>query len=174
MKTLTPIQASVAKFASKSDMRPELASVHFDGVTATATDSFRMVAITNIAPGGPEASEPILINAKRLTDAKIKKTSGTVEGGRLEVDGTSYFLGDSPDASKYPVVERVWEMGAPTKQSIEVRLNGAMLAEIALALSKIDPFNAITLQVTPGQKPILLTAKGSGHSARAVLMPMNA
>lgn len=171
MKTLTPLQALTAKFASKSQVRPELSCVLTDGVNATATDSFRMVEITNIASA---ESEPVLINAKAIIAAKIKKGIATLDDETIAVEGVKYPIGSAPEASSYPLIERVWEQAAETKQSVEMKVNGEWLAEILTALSKLDDTGAVTIRVTPGSKPILVTAKGNGHTARAILMPINA
>lgn len=170
---ITPLQALVAKFASKSEIRQELACVRLDGKTALATDSFRMVEVTRIDDEAPEADAPVLVNAKQLAQAKITKEPGLLDGNSLMVGDTTICPLLMVDAEKYPDVKRIWEQ-SESRDYVEVRLNGKYLADIATALSKFNDFEKVILRVpTDGSfKPVAFRASGKGHSARAVLMPM--
>lgn len=166
---ITNLQREVAKVASKSTVRVELACVHHTGKVAVATDAFRLVEMT---ASKAEASAPILVNAKSLLKAKIK-TNADIDNRGITADGVQYPLVTSKNVKDYPEYKKLFM--AKAKGYVEVKVNGEYLAEIAEILSKLDTFKAITLRIDKDNKyaAIGFSAEGKDHTARALLMPMN-
>lgn len=172
---ITKTQKALARFASKSDIRLELACIHTDGRVAQATDSFRLVEITNLEA---EAGDPVLVRAKSVEGAKVpRKGDQSLElaGGSLKNSEGASFPAETRPASEYPEVAQIWKR-AEGRGYAEVKLNGEYLAEIATLLATLDPFGKVVLRVPTesAQDPIIITAKNKEQEARALLMPMSA
>ena len=178
---ISKLQASVAQFASTSEIRPELWCIKHDGITTVATDSFRLVEIKNIANDAPEASPAQLYPAKDIDRAKIKTTGDIDEKRNLTTiyksEITTTNLEDKAvTADDYPKYETLFENESlADKNVIEIVINGAYLASIALALSKLNDFGKITLRIpkgdTIGTRFIEIRSEGNEHTARALVAP---
>ena len=181
--TLTKDQIKLHVFASKSYIRPELASVYTDGVKAVATDSFRLVEITKTKTTG-EAINPVLIRESDLKRIKIpvKDKNITLDTGdnltatiTSETTAASVMLHASAD--QYPKHDELFTT-FEDKDAVTFTCNGEYLADILKALAALDTAkysrNEVTL-IVPKRKdyPIIVTAKSDIQSARALLMPLN-
>lgn len=174
---LSKIQQGVTQFASDSKLPGHVAltCVHFDGATATATDSFRLVQITNIAPNAPEASAPVLIDAKNLAAIKTKKDDAIIIEGTSASTGTGpiYPIGTEAAPADYPKVQSLIDE-AQARKGLSIDVSGEYLAEIAKHLAKLSPLaGKVTLHLPDVEnRPLLITASGNGHEAIALLMPL--
>lgn len=161
---LTKNHLAVAKFAATSQIREELASVLIKDGKVTATDSFRLVELDL---KDTEGDTPVLINAKALGMIKGKKVvAETSETGiSLSVDGMAMGL-PSLDVERYPEYEKTFPT---TEPEASVRVNARYLAEVLALLAKLDPFEAVTLELHGQMKPVMIISKGGG---RGLVMPM--
>ena len=165
-----------AKFASKKSIKPEMGSVAFYGNRTIATDSFRLLEVS--AEG--EAHEPKLLPAKEVARlVKLRKLGKLDEV--IELDRIEQIVGQEAKVMNYPDVDQVLKSAEANPDYIEVNLNGRYLAELALAISKMSPYEAVKMRVptSPG-RPILLYSylvkqeKGKPQqAARGLVMPMN-
>ncbi len=168
---ITKLQTLAAKFVSKSAVRPELGYVHTTGRTAQATDSFRLMEITCDIY---EDEEAVLYHADDVKRIKYPKgEDGAIVNGIVATTGAGDTALLQKDADTYPLTKQIWDR-TEDKEYIEMKVNGVYLAELAQALAKFDGFEKVVLKVPKdgGFEPIILTAKGQGHTARALLMPM--
>ncbi len=174
---LTNHQKRLTAFASKSKIRPELAGVMTDGRTAVATDSFKLVEIVNDIEETVVA--PIIIDARQLN--KIK--GGTQEEypivedienhtAIVNTEGSAHTV-QLYDAAGYPKYQAIIDEAA-TRKSNTIKVNAAYLRDICDVLARIGTDESITLHVPHlALQPLYITATGNGHTARALLMPLN-
>jgi hypothetical protein len=178
---ISKLQASVAQFASTSEIRPELSCIHHNGITTVATDSFRLVEIKYVGAAATYFDKPQLYRAKDIIRAKVK-TSGDIDAKRnlTTTDKgaiTATYLEDrGVTADQYPKYESLFENESlADKNVIEIKINGAYLASVALALSKLNDFGKITLRIPKGDsigtRFIEMRATGQDHEARALVAP---
>jgi len=159
----------VAKIASKNSIKPELGSVAFYGNRTVATDSFRVIEIE----ANGEAHEPKILPAKQIkTFVKLGKND-TIELERIE----QIIAQPASPHHSYPDVDAVFKMHM-VEDYIEVNLNGRYLAEVLLALSKLDSFEGVTMRVPrEANKAIMVEAYGKKQNlkqkGRALVMPFN-
>ncbi|MHB8674629.1 MAG: hypothetical protein ACYDAK_13260 [Candidatus Limnocylindrales bacterium] len=129
--------------------------------------------IKNIANDAPAPEPAQLYPAKDIIRAKVK-TYGVIDDKRnlTTIDTTTNLEDKAVSANDYPKYEKIFNENQKGDFT-EIRLNGKYLADIAEALSKLDPFQAIIMRVphTP-MNPILFIASGNEHTARALLSPM--
>lgn len=169
---ITKQQKEVQQFTSQSGIKPVLTGVLFDGKTAVATDSFRLVEITN---DSQEPTAPMLLSAKTLKAAKVKAQADiNREGERIVASsdtGDTFILTEPDNYQDFPKYHSIF----PTDEPIAtISLNGRYLAEVALALSKLGDYaEKITLEIHGPGKPIVFKASSKTQSARALLMPVN-
>ena len=189
------INLSVAKMASASNIREELASVIFMKDRTVATDSFRLLEITtpknlNVEdfPKVDGASamrgfQPFMVSAKALKEIKIPKKAKMpvmesvaikhVDNNRVEFLTTN---GESADIKnikrtngQFPDYEKIF----PTEKPLaEVELNGMLLAELLEVMSKLDRMSKVKIKVFALNKPIVIEAKSEIQEARGMIMPM--
>jgi DNA polymerase III sliding clamp (beta) subunit (PCNA family) len=184
MKTsLTKDQIKLHVFASKSYIRPELASVYTDGVKAVATDSFRLVEITKTETTG-EAINPVLMRETDLKHLKIpaKDKSITLDTGdnitaTIASETTAAPVMLHASADQFPKYEELFTQ-IEDKNTVTFTCNGEYLAEILKALAALDtakyPRNEVTLTIPKKVGyPVIVTATSDTQSARALLMPLN-
>jgi len=164
---------ALAKVASTSTIREELACVAFYGDKTVATDSFRLV---EMSASGKAKKTPVLYPAKALKAMKPKKTD--------EYDDKSIPVKPAEaKGDRYPEYEQIFKR-TEGKKYAEVKLNAEYLADLCTLLKDLDPFSAITLRVPIESRyePVILEAdsvrkvKKEGEQvqrARALLMPMN-
>lgn len=162
---------AVAKMASKSTIRPELACVAFYGDKTVATDSFRLV---EMSATGKRKETPVLYDAKTLATVKLKKGE-SVDDKSMPVK-PALVHGD-----KYPEYEQIFKR-TEGKKYAEVKVNAAYLAEICAVLKELDPFQKIVLKVPTesAYEPVIIEAESGlpagdepRQRARALLMPFN-
>lgn len=165
------LNLAITKIASKSSIKPVLASVAFYGNRTVATDSFKLVEMS--APG--EAHEPVMISAKHLKDtlkmgAKDELSLEEIKTRTAAVEGTNMF------DTGYPDVDQVLDNAFKREDDIKIHLNGKYMAEVADILSKLSKFQKVTMSVSPHpSRAITFVAEDhkTGQKARALLMPMN-
>lgn len=156
MIKISKIQQQVHKFADRKSLKPVLQTVYTNGKKVVATDAHKLVEITN---ENAESCAPFLIFADDIKSLKIPQD----EFVQVKSD-TGLLSGD------FPEYERIF----PTDtHCVEIVINGEYLAQIASCLAKLDPFERITMRVSTKETyvPIVFTAKGKDHTARALLMP---
>ena len=144
--------ASAAHFAS-SDMKrpPILTAVSFnlvgDTMTATASDSFKMVSIKRDIEeldGDYANMEEILVPAKTLTDYSkfIKKTKGSVtikvNGEHLLFTSEAGVIGGEVIEGTYPKFDTIVPNATGIKATEKMVFNPHILA----GFSKVAPFNS--------------------------------
>ena len=171
---LTKHQLALHKFASPSMLKPALACVLTDGITAVATDSFRLVEIKTIAPDADKPSKaPMMLPASILKQIKMGKNDSTIHLSPTTIQTTNatYNLPKLEDPADFPSYQQIFPTDTPLAT---VMVNAKYLAEICTALSALDPFAKITLEVHGPLKPLVIRAIGSGSEARAMLMPLTA
>ncbi|MDO8521527.1 MAG: hypothetical protein Q7S52_05425 [bacterium] len=172
---ITKLQRDLYQFASKSEIRPVLAAVRMNGKVAVATDSFRLVEVTNTSEEA-KAEAPILITAKSLRAVKMKESTGA----EIVAEGDKMFIRDTLHAfdvqlvekstatpDEYPDYAAIW----PTGEHQEVTISGQYLGEVLLLLSKLGKHQEVVLRVyRDAHKPVEIIAKGNGQEARAMVM----
>ena len=192
------LNLEVAKIASDSEMRPELASVMFTKDKTVATDSFRLIEISVDKEQAPESfaklcekrggssmlgMKPFLAPAKLLKDIKIPSgknfpLEGYVGIKHLDEQGVEFITaGESGVELKrmkrvegtFPAYEAIFPTGEP---KIEIRLNGDYLAELLTILAKIDQNRGVVMKIYGELKPIVLEADNGKQKGRAMLMPV--
>jgi hypothetical protein len=173
---ITKQQLALHKFASQSELRPALMGVHTDGVTAVATDTFRLVEMRNTASDAAAESPLTLLDLKAVKLGKLDSADVTGDGSgdrvSLQVGDVAYQL-PIEDASEYPKYQEFFD-NAEKRDGASIKVNGKWLAEILAEMAKLNDLNAVTLKVsTDPCKPLIIRAAGSGHEARALLMPLN-
>jgi DNA polymerase III sliding clamp (beta) subunit (PCNA family) len=166
----------VSKFTSLVETRPEIARVRFDGHTAVASDSFRLVEVKNIKKGIDPKQKPILISRRAFMEMTIKKEATIEDLGdeKVKISEDSRTLvamaKKESKAFRFPEYEKIFDEVGPT---IDIKLNPEYLEEILGALKKINK-TKVTLRISKKDplKPITLLSEGNDHQARALLMPM--
>lgn len=162
---------AVAKVASKSSVRPELACVAFYGDRTVATDSYRLI---EMSASGKKRETPTLFYAKDLmTSMKVKKNEG------YSVDEESIPLKPlTENDHEYPSIDMLFDR-VKGKEYVEVEVNAGYLAEICTILKELDTFGKVTLKLPVGStyEPVILEAVNKDpknvQTARALLMPMS-
>lgn len=160
---LTKNHVAVAKFASTSTVREELASVLIKDGKVVATDSFRLVEL----PIECDADAmPVLISAKAFGKLKGKAITGQTghQGLIVDVDGFGALL-PSLDAGRFPDYEKLVPTADP---EASVRINGRFLAEVLSLLAKTDPFETVQVDFHGQAKPVVISTK----AGRGLVMPV--
>lgn len=179
---------NVAKMASKSDIKPELASVFFTKTKTVASDSWRLLEVTTPKHGAyPEdfsadamrGVKPFMVDAKRLLAIKIppsKMHERNVLALKHVADNSVSFLNNNGDIlaaprinGEYPEYERIIPNGQPIA---ETKLNGQLLGELLLLLAKIGKAEAVTLKFHGEGKPLVIEATNDEQSGRGFIMGM--
>jgi len=154
----------VAKIASKSLIKPELACIAYYGDKVVATDSFRMLEVP--VEGGVALEKPEL----RLA------SSAKMPAGFVKVDEP---LGIKPvNAGKYPdmdLVKKIHNEG----EFVTINVNGKLFGELLMQMAKLNKYNKVTLRVPiTAYRAIMLEAPmgkiiNSDIKATGLMMPMN-
>jgi len=181
-----------ARFASKSDNKPELASVFFRSDRTVATDGFRLLEVTTPTDVKPEefnkdamrGCAPFLADAKAVAKIKISKHKtlpalDNVAIKHLDKDGATFLLIDD-DLSQSTITARVVDGKFPDYESIfpsgnpvaEVTINGKLLAELLETMAKLNQLSSVKIKFYANDKPFALFAEGNGQAARGLLMPI--
>lgn len=183
---ITKTMQECAKFASTSEIRPELAAVMIDGRKAVATDSFRLMEVTRKEQTGETlpaaAKKPWLVFAKELL--KVKHVAKGTQTGILTGDGESGSGEVKTDVATFPVRIHTYHAdgypkyetimdGAEKEESSELRFHAGYLRDICETMEKIGD-GYITIRFPHAKaKPMLITNEDKQHKARALLMPLN-
>lgn len=175
---MTKEQRALVAFASKSDMRPALACVKFDGETAVATDSFRLVEIKQ--KEAPKPTETVMLNAYQLGKVKLGREinfeiepKGHIATAKTGDVAVNIKTTENPD--EYPKYEQIFQ-AAEDRPHVEIYLNGEYLATIVKTCAAINEGDEVVLCVPTDKKvhyPVLVKAEGKGQKSRALVMPLN-
>lgn len=201
MSTLyNKLNLEVARFASKTVIKPEFASVLFMDGKTVATDSARLVEITtprraneniedyptSVGHGEmiTKIPEPFMLAAAQIKNLKIAKPSKTLPVLNTvalfrESDKSAIELVSTNIEDKNAVEIRPTEGTFPDYEQVfpkgapafEVLINGEYLAEILDTLSKLNNSKQVTIKFFEDKKPLLIEASNDDQSARALLMP---
>lgn len=158
---------AVAKVASKSPIRAELACVAFYGDRTVATDSFRAL---EMSATGDKREKPTLYYADDIKGIKLKK------GEDIE-DAVIKSHQFNEVKTQYPDIDMVWNRETKAEH-IEVTVNAQYLAEMLNVLKELSPFKSVVLKIptSPGHA-ILMESKntkpGEEQTGRGLLMPLN-
>jgi len=190
---------AVAKIASKSEVREELAGVYFTANKTVATDSVRLLEVTvpaNVKPEDYPAVEgatamrgvqPFIVSAKMLRErVKLPKNIGSrlpilahMAIKHLHDNRVEFLTTDLETANlvtvkrimgKYPDYEKIFPTGEPVA---EVEVNGEMLAEMLVILAKLGGANkAIKIKFYGNGAPVTLEAGNDNQKGRGMVMPL--
>lgn len=168
----TKLNQLVAKFASRYGLKEELRSVAFFGNRTIATDSFRLLEVSAKPDKDgnlPEAHEPKLIIADAVKKLKLKKSD------ELTLSDIEQQTGITPNPHiNYPEVDILINNAASYEDSTELTVNGRLLGELLVAMSKGNAVEAVTLRVPNGPgRPIYVYTKLGEQKMRGLCMPMN-
>lgn len=157
----------VAKIASKSFIKPELACIAYYGDKVIATDTFRMLEIP--VEDGVALAEPDL----RLA------SSAKMPVGFLKVDEP---LGVKPrSAGKFPDTTFVTKKMSEG-EFITLKVNGKLFGELLTQMSKLNKYGTVTMRVPiveleTANRAILLEAPmgdiNKGLKATGLMMPIH-
>ena len=189
------LNLEVAKIASKSEMRPEIAGVFFKNNLTAATDGFRLLEITTPVGVKPEefpvvdgaaamrGCQPFIVPARSLREIKIPKAKNglpilqNVAIKYLDDKRAEFLTTDLETAKittarrvegKFPDYEQLWPAGAP---AAEVVINGELLAELLGIMAKLDRTGAVKFKFYGKDKPVVVEA-GETQKGRGMIMPI--
>lgn len=159
---------AVAKAASRSGIRAEMACVAFYGDRTVATDSFSLI---EMSATGKKKETPVLYYADDLKKVKMLKDT-TFNDDKMPIPQAPVH-GDV-----YPKVD-VALNGFESGEFTEIVVNAAFLENILSVMKRVDSkYGNVTLRV-PQQhnRPIIITAQNKKdgevtQKARAFLMPV--
>jgi len=152
----------VAKIASKSLIKPELACIAYYGDRVIATDSFRMMEVPVV--DGVALKEPEL----RLA------SSAKMPAGVLKVEEP---LGVKPtNAGEYPSMEYVMKTHNQG-EFVTLKVNGKLFGELLTQMAKLNKYGTVILRVPvmAGRAIMLEAPMGdikSDIKATGLMMPM--
>ena len=160
---------AIAKIASKSSIKLELACVAMYGNRTVATDGFKLVEMS--ATG--EAHPLVLFNAEHLkSTVKLKKGETITEKDvpLKEIGGENF-----PDVD---IILRQFKQVDDPESYTSINLSAEYLEQVLSVVKNLNAFKQVTLSVPTGpRRPILITAecknKGIEQTARALVMPHN-
>ena len=185
---------NVAKIASKSEVRPELAGVFFTKDKVVATDSFKLLEMTTSkgykVEDYPDAKHPVMkgfkpfiIPAKELSKVKIPKNKSLpvlenvavsyVDDKRVDLMTTDLETADIKSFrridAKYPDYEKVFPTG---EAKAEINISAEYLIRVLEVMGKVNNLGTIKIKFYSDQMPLVLEAKNDNQSARAMVMPL--
>ena len=188
---------AVAKFASKSDTRPELAGVLFTPKKTVATDEFRLLEVSVDTAHSPEdfpyiSSDPLtlildtapdfIVPAKSLTMKLPKKTKlpvlqyfalKSVNNETAEFVTTNLETVQTTTAritqGNYPEYQKI----IPTTEPIAtVKINGKRLGELLIAIANMTPKGYIDINFHGENQPVTVTGGTDTQKALGLCMPV--
>lgn len=181
---ITQAQKDLYKFCSPSDIRPILQCVRTDGRTAVATDSFRLVEVTNTDAEPVLDQERAMITAKSLKAAKIKIKDGTSAamdrqpGHRLVIasEGTTAEVIESVErAEEFPNYAQI--IPADKEEPlVSINFTAEYLKDMAAFFEKHAMGGAVNIKFYGAQRVAVFSAEGTGkinQKIRGLLMPRN-
>lgn len=190
------LNLEVAKIASKSEMRPEIAGVFFKQDRTVATDGFRLLEVRTPADVKVEdfpcvdgkaamrGVQPFIVPARSVREIKIPKVKNglpiiaNVAIKHADARLIEFLTTDLETAKittarrvegKFPDYEQLWPAGAPVA---EVVVNGALLGELVEIMAKLDRTSAVRIKFFAPDKPIVLEAGNEGQKGRGLIMPI--
>lgn len=168
----TKLNQLAAKFASRYGLKEELRSVAFFGNRTIATDSFRLLEVSAKPDKDgnlPDAHEPKLIIADAIKKLKLKKSDELTLTDIEKQTGVPA----NPHIT-YPDVDIIINNAAKNDECTELTVNGRLLGELLIAMSKGNAVEAVTLRVPHGPaRPIYAYTKLGEQKMRGLCMPMN-
>ena len=187
---------AVAKFASKSDTRPELAGVFITKDKVVATDGFRLVEVSvpktaNVAEypktNGKSAMQgvkPFIVPAKEFGKIKLPNNKNVPILNNLAISyadnqRVDFITTDLENVqvktlkridAKYPDYEQIFPKG---EVKAEVSVNGEYLAEVCETLAELSNLKDIKIKFYGDNMPLVIEAGNTEiQSARAMIMPL--
>lgn len=180
---ITQAQKDLHAFTSPSDIRPILQCVKTDGRVAVATDSFRLVEVTNedAEPALPE--EAAMITAKSLKAAKIKIKDGLADIKRgkkyaltlSNAQETSEAIEGAVKADEFPKYDIVMPKDSE-KPIATISFTAEYLEDMAHFFKKHANGGAVKMQIYGENRVAVFTAKANtkiNQKIYGLLMPRN-
>ena len=188
---------NVAKFASKSDIRPVFASVLVTPTKTVATDCTRLLEVSTVAnqdasdfPDAltalPEGTDSVLVNAKTLLAIKLPKKMSikVLESVAIKAidKNTVDFVTNSLETKQAHSIRRVDDQFPDYKQVIptgppvtNIDINATLLAELLEVMGKLNKAGSVTIECHGANKPLVLKAVSSNgdQTALGLIMPLN-
>ena len=184
---------NVAKIASKSEMKPALASVMFKKDRTVATDGFRLLEVTVPADVKPEefpavdgksamrGCEPFLVPAKSVREIKLLKNKNLpmlenmaikhIDGKHIEFMTTDLSASQIKSVNriddKFPEYEQIFPTGKP---EAVLFVNAKLLGEMLSIMGELN--EQITFKIYGSEKPAVMECGISNQKARALIMPI--
>lgn len=153
-------------------MKEELCCVAFYGNRTIATDSFRLLEVEakrDQEGNLPAAHEPKLLHADVVKKLKLKKADAvslTDLEQQADVPANLHL--------PYPDVDAIIHRAEKEEEYTEVRINGRLLGELLIAMSKGNAYGQVTLRVpTTPYKPVYAFTVHGEQKMRGMCMPMN-
>lgn len=189
------LNLEVAKIASKSAMRPEIAGVFFKQDRTVATDGFRLLEVRTPADVKVEdfpmvdgkaamrGIQPFIVPARSLREIKLPKKTNlpicqNVAIKHLDDKRAEFLTTDLETANittarkvegKFPDYEQIFPTGEPAAQVV---INGELLAELVAIMAKLNKTSSVRLKFYGPEKPIVLEAGELNQKARGLIMPI--
>lgn len=187
---------SVAKIASKSEMRPEIAGVYFSKDKTVATDGVRLLEVRTPSDVKVEdfpmvdgkaamrGVQPFIVPARSVREIKIPKKTNlpicqNVAIKHLDDKRVEFLTTDLETAKittarrvegKFPDYEAIFPTGEPAAQVV---VNGELLAELVEIMAKVGgATKSVRVKFYGPEKPIVLEAGELNQKARGLLMPI--
>jgi DNA polymerase III sliding clamp (beta) subunit (PCNA family) len=192
---------AVANIASKSSIKPELASVLFEKDATVATDSFKLVRITtpkdlnfdDYPTDNGKSFKPVdgvMLKANHVKTVKPPKLTpalkksipelDTVVVNDLDDDAVEFVTTDCEVMDKkrvfkvngtYPKYEQVIPKTEPTAA---VMINVDHLLQTLQVLKNVtDGFGTLELEVRGVHEPVIIKANNGTQEGLGLVMPMN-
>jgi len=184
---------AVAKIASKSGTREELASVFFSKDKTAATDSFRLLEVsvnksvkTEEFPqvegvSAMRGCNPFLVSAKQVAELKPKGAKHLPITEFVAVkhldDKRVEFLTTDLESSQVKQARRVdgkfpdYKQIFPTGEAVaEVVVNGEKLAELLKVMAALK--DEVRIKFFGKEKPLVFECATTEQSARRLIMPI--
>lgn len=177
---------SVAKFAGKSEAKPELTGVLFASKLTVATDGFRLVEID--VPRDVTKEEyplkdkvmrgfkPFIANVIGVKTIPCSPNNGFVGIKHIHEEMIDFVADDIKDSvlvnkisGTFPEYESLFPKGKPVA---EVTVNAKWLAEMLTVLGALHNNNEMKMKLYQKNKPLVLEAGTDRQRGRGLLMGM--
>lgn len=188
------------KFASKSELKPEIATVLFSKNKTVATDAFRLLEVTTDSsvnvkdfprlPDGKTAMmgfKPFMVPARAVAELAKMRTGknsnlpilsyvavSSVKKDSVEFIATDLEIGDTKVIrtieGKFPDYEKLFNEAG--NPVAEIKINGKLMAELLETMAKFNRIGEVTIKFYGKNKALLFEAGNNNQKARAALMPL--
>jgi hypothetical protein len=158
----------ISKFTIQKGINThQMNSVLIHDKRLVATDSFRLVEVTNKEEDVEAAESPMLVPGALLKSVKLKTHDRLNVEPAMLAGPDGRIVGDIQQANQFPKYEQIF----PERFASEVMLNADFLAEIA---KFIGAYGANVKLSVPRErdKPVVLSAETKARSIRVMLMPI--